>query len=490
MKKLLSFLFLMAAICVNATQYTGTLQTKAPEGAEFTPVETTVDITKNADGTYNFKLNNWMYGMNGHNMGLGTLVLDNIEGTETDGIVTLNAERTVALQPGDDASIYFWVASYMGEVPVKVMAKFNAEKLYAEVSADGSVKPGYSLYEATFGEDDFPAVASQTKVYSGILQTKAPEGAEFTPVETTVDITKNADGTYNFRLNNWMYGMNGHNMGLGTLVVENIEGTESNGTVTLNAECTVALENGDDPSIYFWVASYMGEVPVTVNAKFNADKLYAEVTADGSVKPGYSLYEATFGEDDFGTSLLNKTYTGSLQTKAPEGTEFSPVETTVEITENADGTYNFRLNNWMYGMNGHNMGLGTLVVDNIEGTKDGEYIILNAERTVALENGDDPSIYFWVASYMGEVPVKVMAKFNDDSLYAEISADGSVKPGYSLYEATFGDNSTSGVTASSAVENSIVGIYTINGVKVSSMAAGGTYIIRYSNGTSAKIVKR
>ncbi len=340
MKKLFTLFFLMVALIANATEYSGMLQTKAPEGVEFTPVETTVEVTENGDGTYNFRLNNWMYGMNGHNMGLGTLVVDNIEGTESNGVVTIAAERTVALEPGNDSSVYFWVASYMGEVPVSVFAKFDAENLYAEVSADGSVKPGYSLYQATFGEDNFPE-EPVTLVYPGMLQTKAPEGVEFTPVETTVVVTENGDGTYNFRLNNWMYGMNGHNMGLGTLVVDNIEGVETDGVVTLTAERTVALEPGNDPSVYFWVASYMGEVPVTVMAKFDAEHLYAEVSADGSVKPGYSLYQATFGEDDF-TVGVNDTFVDSRDITAiytVNGMKVSSMESgSLYIVRYADGT--------------------------------------------------------------------------------------------------------------------------------------------------------
>lgn len=161
MKRILLFACaVMAAMVSNATTYTAELVTKAPAGTEFTPVTTTAEVTKNSDGTYNFKLNNWMYGQGGRNMGIGTVEFKNVTGTVADGVTTINAEATQSLTKGDDSSIGYWLATYLGQCPMTLLAKFTDTKLYAHVIVDGSESNFRTVYDGTFGTDDFGSIGT------------------------------------------------------------------------------------------------------------------------------------------------------------------------------------------------------------------------------------------------------------------------------------------------------------------------------------------
>lgn len=84
------------------------------------------------------------------------------------------------------------------------------------------------------------------------------------------------------------------------------------------------------------------------------------------------------------------------------GTAMPAIQSTISVTENADGTYKFALNNFKF----MTMSLGNIVMDNIAGTTNNGVTTLKAAQDVTLS--------------MGTMPISLMAEKTGSSLHALI----------------------------------------------------------------------
>ncbi len=179
MKKfLLSLLASFALIAnVQAKEFTDSLYVNL-YGSDLDPVEATVTVTQQDDGTYTFTLPNFILETEGSSMAIGTINVTDIEGSESDDVILLSVEKNITIEKGDDPSVSFWMGPFLGEIPIKLDAKM-ADKLYADISIDMG-----SIIYVTFGEDftgtGIESVRSDVNVQSGTSYTitgiKASEG--------------------------------------------------------------------------------------------------------------------------------------------------------------------------------------------------------------------------------------------------------------------------------------------------------------------------
>ena len=90
-----------------------------------------------------------------------------------------------------------------------------------------------------------------------------------TPTMKDVKITidKNADGTYNFTLKDFSFS----GMSVGTIQLTNLEGTVSKGVTTIDTKQKTKITDGT-------MGPLLGEIEITLKAKFTSDKLYATIT--------------------------------------------------------------------------------------------------------------------------------------------------------------------------------------------------------------------
>ena len=308
MKKILFCLAsLLAVFGAKAVTYTESLQTTPPEGVEFGAVESTVDVVVNDDGTYDFTLNNWVYKQGNYPMGLGKFTLTGLTGTTTKGLTTIEGNQTVDFEEGNYPGIIYWASGTLKKIPVTVEATFSDDKMYAVIKADASGTYFNTVYNAVFGENDFPMPSPiKTVTYTESLQTTPPEGVEFGAIESTVDVVTYDDGTYDFTLNNWVYKQGNYPMGLGKFTLTGLTGTTTKGLTTIEVNQTVDFEEGNYPGIIYWASGTLKKIPVTVEATFSDDKMYAVIKADATGTYFNTVYNAVFGENSFSDDPVEK----------------------------------------------------------------------------------------------------------------------------------------------------------------------------------------
>ncbi len=130
MKKLFTLVALaLSTLCASATDYTDGLVVTV-NGVSTAPQETTVTIDENADGTYKLTLNNFILVSGDIRMGIGNIVLDNVEGTTVDDVTTLETSQTIKIDDGDDTSVSTWAGSVLGDVPIDMIAEIRGEQAY------------------------------------------------------------------------------------------------------------------------------------------------------------------------------------------------------------------------------------------------------------------------------------------------------------------------------------------------------------------------
>lgn len=154
MKKfLLTFccaLLSLTAVAQTSTSYTDSL-TVTINGSTTPKQEATIIAEKNADGSYNFLLNNFtMEAAPGEFTYVGNIKLNNVEVSESEGISTFTHQETILITAGDDSS-KFWIGPMLGNVPINISGKMTAEKLFCTIDIYmEDLKQSILVY---FGED-------------------------------------------------------------------------------------------------------------------------------------------------------------------------------------------------------------------------------------------------------------------------------------------------------------------------------------------------
>lgn len=118
------------------------------------------------------------------------------------------------------------------------------------------------------------------------------------------------------------------------------------------------------------------------------------------------------------TGAFAKDYTDAIDVYV-YGQHF-PQSATIGLDQNEDGTYNFSLRNFMFSMGVQTMAVGNVNLNNVQGVTEDGKTMLSADKTIRIENGDDPSVTQWMGSLLPPVPVHLVAEQSDDKLYAVI----------------------------------------------------------------------
>ncbi|MCD8202822.1 MAG: calycin-like domain-containing protein [Prevotella sp.] len=107
-------------------------------------------------------------------------------------------------------------------------------------------------------------------------------------------------------------------------------------------------------------------------------------------------------------------YTGTLNVSV-SGSALDPVETTISVTEQADGKYTFSLKNFSMGID-----VGTIEVTDIEATTDENgNITLSYDGDVTIQDGDDDSTTWTMAG--SSVALTMTSTISGNTLNADLS---------------------------------------------------------------------
>lgn len=111
----------------------------------------------------------------------------------------------------------------------------------------------------------------EPKEYKGSLVVTMGESLPEEP--TSIYITEQSDGKYTLSLKNFKL----MGAGVGTIIIKDVEGTEDNGSVKLQASQNITIEKGDDPDVPSWMGPDLGTIPVELTATMTDTQLNATI---------------------------------------------------------------------------------------------------------------------------------------------------------------------------------------------------------------------
>lgn len=300
-----------------------------------------------------------------------------------------------------------------------------------------------------------------------------------TPVssDATISVTEQEDGKYTLVLKQFSFG----EMLIGDVTMENVPATtDVTGVTLLETEQEAAITNGGELAV-----ALGGKVHLKMNGELNSSKLYANisltVTNVGNVT-------ATFGEP------IIKNFTDKLSVTvkgmSPQDITYPEQENTISVVNQGEGKYTLALKNFVLGSGKSMMPVGTIVMKDIDGTESDGTVKLSSEQTVNIQAGDDASVPTWMLNGK-PVKVKIDAEMTDSKLKAQLNIVCEMGEGVALNIAVvFGDNSSTGInSAATEGDTTVKAVYDLNGHRLNGLQKG-VNIVRYSNGKTAKVVKK
>ena len=298
MKKILLTMFMAVTTIVAMAQtktYTDNLVVTIL-GSSTDPQETTIFVEQDTDGTYKLALNNFVLdGM----IQVGNIVLDGITAAESNGIKYFQVKQDILITAGE-GNEGDWLGPQLGNVPVDLTGKMDAEKLYCTIDIDMSEKLG-QIITVVFGhKDNF--LASKT-TYTDNL-TISIDGDPTELPETTIIVEQYKDNTYSLLLNNFTLGEGEEALLVGNIVLNNITATEANGIKSFATERNIFITAVDDENE--WLGPNLGKVPLSLTGKMDTERLYCAINIDMSEMLG-QIINVVFGDENAVTSIENVT---------------------------------------------------------------------------------------------------------------------------------------------------------------------------------------
>ena len=120
------FSAMLMSIAAFATNYSGTLTVTVNGEVSKQPASVVID---QVDGKYNLSINNFMLIADETTMPVGNIVIDNVSGGVNGTLTTLCANKQINIAPGNVEGVAEgeWLGPLLGDVPVEMTARFNAE---------------------------------------------------------------------------------------------------------------------------------------------------------------------------------------------------------------------------------------------------------------------------------------------------------------------------------------------------------------------------
>lgn len=182
----------------------------------------------------------------------------------------------------------------------------------------------------------------------------------------------------------------------------------------------------------------------------------------------------------FITSLVmfaqGKVYTEQLVLTI-NGEISAPQDAGVVVVDNGNNTINFVLKNFFL-VNGENtIPVGNISVENLPVKKgeDGlDYITFNG--SIVIQPGDMEGIDMWVGPMVGEIPMKLQGKMNEDKLFVTIDINMQESLGQIVYVQLGTDDfvdkeKEDAINGITTVRKSSSAIYDLNGRRIHAQSA-------------------
>lgn len=156
-----------------------------------------------------------------------------------------------------------------------------------------------------------------------------------------------------------------------------------------------------------------------------------------------------------------------------------PVDATVELEHQADGTSTFMLKDFTFGI----FEVGDVIVEGIKGVKNGDATTYDFEGTAKLPSDKA------VAEALGhQVPLKLHSVVEGGKLYAEISLPVTMGEATLKVDCVFGKKSETAINGVVAGKTAPVAVFNATGARQNGLQKG-LNIVRTADGKTVKVLK-
>ena len=282
---------MLAAPAAMAQNYAENLVVSI-NGESTDPVPASIDVQKLENGTCTFMLKNFMLAAGEDVMPVGTIVLEGVTMTEADGQTTLETTQTINIQAGDLADIPAegWLGPMLGDVPIVMSGKIVGDNLLANIDIDMSEL----LQQIINVKVGVKEVRNYTEPLVVTINEESTE-----PQDVPVQVMTLVDGTCIFRLNNFWLSDGDSSIPVGNIVVENVNMENKGQYDAISTTQNILIAAGTDENVPAdgWFGPMLGEVPLVLNGKMMADKLFVNIDIDMSATLG-QIINVKLGTDE------------------------------------------------------------------------------------------------------------------------------------------------------------------------------------------------
>ena len=125
----------------------------------------------------------------------------------------------------------------------------------------------------------------------------------------------------------------------------------------------------------------------------------------------------------FGMAQSQKIYTDQLVITV-NGQSSEPQTTDVAVIDNGNGTINFLLKNFILQAGDQQMYVGNILIENLTPTEGEDGLThFTYDAPFVIQPGDLEGVDMWVGPMIGEIPLKLQGKMNDQKLFVAIDID-------------------------------------------------------------------
>lgn len=134
MRKIFTLIAMLAGtMAAMATDYTDKLVVTI-NGMPTTPSDNTITVDAQTDGTYTLQLKNFILTLSGEPMPVGTINVTGVKATQNGASTLLTSSQNILIVDGDLPGIPMWIGKDLGPVPVNVSADMRDNHLYALIT--------------------------------------------------------------------------------------------------------------------------------------------------------------------------------------------------------------------------------------------------------------------------------------------------------------------------------------------------------------------
>lgn len=509
MKKI--YALIAAALCVPAMQantYTDKLTVSVNGSASRQEATITVE---EKDDLCTLSLKNFVLVSGDEKMGIGNIELSGLQVEKAGEYSILRTKQTIVITAGDDPSIEFWMGPMLDSVPVELRARYDSKKMFAGIDIDMQVALGQTI-EVNFGDtyqignSGFEAFHSET---FGTKTNQEPNcWHSFTSATGNASLLAATAAMPAVSQSNVV---RPDSKGLASVLIvsHSVIGKIANGTLTtgrLNAGSATPEDYSNHSS--FDISS--------TDVDGNGDPFFSALDGEPDAISLWVKFKQKTPVAEYPYATMSAVITDGTYYQEPSATTYANVlsaakNDTIAACDWTKLTVPFEYKNKALTGKGIMVTLSTnavpgkgsvdsLYVDdlelvynaNLKAVKYGEFTAdFSADTMATLDVQGKAAAQDVFAGMTTEVDGNkaiVGKTLNDDNTVTikVYSQDLKVVNTYTLKL-----EGTSSVVDQIAKDGkTVAAIYTLGGVKVSSMDASGVYVVKYTDGTAEKVLKK